>query len=194
MKEVLKERKTKETEIKISLNPRGSGIGEIKTDSKFFTHMLELFKAHGNFDLEIDAKSLDSDMHHLVEDTAITLGQAFFEALEDKKGIKRYGNMILPMDEALILCSLDISGRASFCSDVKIKEDRTSDFETVLFSHFFQSFTQNAQITLHFKMLEGSDPHHIIECAFKSFARALREAISEDKDNPNKIPSTKGVL
>ena len=142
--------------------------------------MLELLSAHAKFDLKITANSLDCDPHHLVEDVAITLGQAFEESLGEKRGIARYTDIILPMDEALILCAIDVSGRA-FCNcDISIKEDKTSDFETVLLAHFFQSFAANARITLHLKMLNGNDPHHIIECTFKAFANALKSAIRKN--------------
>ena len=194
MQTVEKTRNTLETQISLTLNPRGDGNREIQTPIKFFNHMLELFCSHGNFDIKLCANSLDNDSHHLVEDTAITLGEAFREALGDKKGIKRYASVILPMDEALVLCSLDISGRAFCKCDVNIKEEKTSDFETVLLYHFFNSFAASAQLTLHIKMLDGTDPHHIIECAFKACARALREAVSTDFQNADKIPSTKGML
>ncbi len=187
-------RKTNETEIKIELNIDGSGIRKIDTGIKFFNHMLEQLAAHAGFDLEIEVKSLDYDHHHVVEDVAITLGQAIKEALGDKKGIVRYGSFILPMDEALALTALDLSGRA-FCKiDVDIKEERTSDFETVLLSHFFSSLAQVMQATVHIKLMDGYDVHHIIEAIFKSFARALKIACSIDEKNKDAIPSTKGVL
>ncbi len=194
MQTVEKSRQTKETEINITFNPCGSGNYEINTPINFFNHMLELFCAHSMIDLKINAKSLDCDIHHLIEDCAITLGLAIKDSLGDKKGINRYADVTLPMDEALIMCALDISGRAYFKSDIQIKEEKTSDFETVLLAHFFASLAQSAGITLHFKMFDGTDPHHIIECAFKAFAHALREAISQDVKNSDKIPSTKGVL
>lgn len=194
MQTVKKLRHTKETEIEITFNPEGSGNYKINTPIKFFNHMLELFCAHSMTDLCIDAKSLDCDPHHLVEDCAITLGSAIRESLGDKSGINRYASVILPMDEALIMCAVDISGRAYLKCDIQIKEEKTADFETVLLAHFFASLTQSAGITLHLKMLEGQDPHHIIECTFKAFAHAIRQAISKDLKNQNKIPSTKGVL
>lgn len=156
--------------------------------------MLEQFTYHGNFDLELNAKSLDGDSHHIIEDIAITLGKAFIESLEDKKGIKRYSNIILPMDEALILCAIDISGRPYSKVDINLEDEKTSDFETVLLPHFYNSFAQNALITLHIKKLDGFDTHHIIECSFKAFARALKAAIEIDPDKENDVPSTKGVL
>ena len=194
MQIVEKTRNTAETQISITLNPTGSGNYEICTPVNFFSHMLELLCVHAMFDLKVEAKSLDGDPHHLVEDVAITLGEAIKDALGDKKGINRYASMILPMDEALILCALDVSGR-SFCNiEVNIKEEKTSDFETVLLAHFFQSLSANSGITLHIKQLAGIDPHHIIECTFKAFARAIKIAIATDTSNPDKIPSTKGVL
>lgn len=194
MQVIEKSRNTNETQVSVTLNPRGCGSYEISTPIKFFNHMLELFSAHSMIDLRINANSLDDDPHHLVEDVAITLGKAFCEALGDKRGIKRYASIILPMDEALIMCAVDISGRPYFKCDIQIKEEKTSDFETVLLAHFFNSFVQNAGLTLHIKMLDGVDPHHIIECTFKAVARALKTAVSIDVTNPDIIPSTKGVI
>lgn len=194
MQTIEKTRQTAETQVNVVLNPCGKGSCDISTPIKFFTHMLELLASHAMFDLKIQAVSLDGDFHHLVEDVAITLGCALKESLGDKRGINRYSNITLPMDEALVMCALDVSGRA-FCNcDVKIIEEKTSDFETILLAHFFASLCNSAQITLHLKMLEGRDPHHIIECCFKAFARALRSAIEKDLKSLNKIPSTKGVL
>lgn len=189
-----KERKTFETEVKIELNIDGTGKREISTPIKFFTHMLEQFAAHGSFDLKIDVQSHDKDNHHVIEDVALTLGEAFKEALSDKKGITRYGSFILPMDEALSLAVIDLSGRAFSKIDVEIKDEKTSDFETVLLPHFFNSFAQASLSTIHVKMLDGTDTHHIIEAVFKSFARALRIACSTDETKKDIIPSTKGLL
>lgn len=189
-----KERKTFETEVKIELNIDGTGKREISTPIKFFTHMLEQFAAHGSFDLKIDVKSHDKDNHHVIEDVALTLGEAFKEALADKKGITRYGSFVLPMDEALSLAVIDLSGRAFSKVDVEIKDEKTSDFETVLLPHFFNSFAQASLSTIHIKMLDGTDTHHIIEAVFKSFARALRIACSTDETKKDIIPSTKGLL
>jgi len=194
MRKSIKERKTLETEIKIELNLDGSGKREINTPIKFFTHMLEQVAAHGDFDLKIEVKSNDGDNHHVVEDVAITLGEAFKEALGDKKGIIRYGSFTLPMDEALVLAVVDLSGRMFCKTSVELKDERTSDFETVLLPHFFKSFAQASLSTIHIKMLDGTDTHHIIEAVFKSFARALKIACSIDENKKNKIPSTKGVL
>lgn len=194
MRTSYKIRKTNETEVAIELNIDGTGKREINTPIKFFSHMLEQFAAHGGFDLKISVQSHDKDNHHVVEDVALTLGEAFKEALKDKKGITRYGSFILPMDEALSLAVIDLSGRAFSKTDVCIKDERTSDFETVLLPHFFNSFAQSSLSTIHIKMLDGSDTHHIIEAVFKSFARALSVACSIDENKKDIIPSTKGIL
>lgn len=189
-----KDRKTLETEVNVELSIDGTGKHKITTPIKFFTHMLEQFAAHGGFDLKINVESHDKDNHHIVEDVALTLGEAFKEALADKKGITRYGNFTLPMDEALVLSVVDLSGRVFAKTDVQVRDERTSDFETVLLPHFFNSFAQASLSTIHVKMLDGSDTHHIIEAAFKSFARALNIACSIDERNKHVIPSTKGLL
>ena len=194
MRQSAKLRETKETKINVNLNIDGNGNYKINTGIKFFDHMLEQLAHHAGFDLEIEVTSHDKDNHHVVEDVAITLGQAFLEALGDKKGITRYGEKILPMDEALVLSVVDISGRIFSKTDVVVKDEKTSDFETVILPHFFASFAQAALMTIHIKMLDGYDTHHIIEAVFKSFARALRIAVSYDENNKNKVPSTKGVL
>ena len=194
MRQSAKLRETKETKISVNLNIDGNGNYKINTGIKFFDHMLEQLAHHAGFDLEIDVTSHDKDNHHVVEDVAITLGQAFLEALGDKKGITRYGEKILPMDEALVLSVVDISGRIFSKTDVVVKDEKTSDFETVILPHFFASFAQAALMTIHIKMLDGYDTHHIIEAVFKSFARALRIAVSYDVNNKDKVPSTKGVL
>lgn len=194
MRQCAKVRKTAETEISVNLNIDGNGIKKINTGIKFFDHMLEQLAHHAGFDLEINVVSHDKDNHHVVEDVAITLGSALAEALGDKKGITRYGEKILPMDEALILSVVDLSGRIFSKVDVTVRDERTSDFETVLLPHFFASFAQSALMTIHIKMLDGYDTHHIIEAVFKSFARALKTAVSYDLNNMDKIPSTKGVL
>lgn len=188
------ERKTLETEIKVSVNLDGTGSHKINTDNKFFTHMLTQLAAHGLFDLEIEAKSLDGDSHHLIEDVAIALGQTFLKAFDDKKGITRYGDAIIPMDEALTLTAIDISGRPSSNLDFDFNEEKVSDFETVLVKHFFSSFALEARITLHIKLLYGVDVHHKIESIFKSFARALSKAVAFDEKRQGQTPSTKGVL
>lgn len=192
MRKSLINRTTKETNVSVELNLDGSGKFEIQTEAKFFKHMLEQFAYHSKFDLIIKAESLDGDDHHLVEDVGLALGCALKEALKDKKGIERYGQVILPMDEALVLSVVDISGRAYSNISAEINSEMISDFSTVLLSHFFHSLTQNAQITLHIKQLDGSDPHHIVEAMFKSFARALSLAVKVG--DSNEVPSTKGVL
>lgn len=194
MRQSVKIRKTQETEITVKLNIDGNGQHKINTGIKFFNHMLEQFAHHANFDIDIDVISHDNDNHHIVEDVAITLGSALTEALADKKGIVRYGEKILPMDEALVLSVVDISGRVFSKVDVCVKDEKTSDFETVILPHFFSSFAQAALMTIHIKMLDGVDTHHIIEAVFKSFAKALKIAVSFDEKNLDKIPSTKGVL
>ena len=190
-RQIEKARTTKETDIKIKINLDGDGIYSINTPCRFFNHMLEQLSAHSNVDINLCAKALDNNFHHLVEDCAIVLGQAIKEALSDKKGIKRYSNIILPMDDALILCALDISQRPYFKCSVDIKEEKTDDFETVLFYHFFNTLSYNMGLCLHLKMLDGYDCHHIIEASFKAVAKCLNEAI---KINGDKVPSTKGVL
>ncbi len=194
MRQSCKVRKTAETEIQVDINLDGNGKYKINTGIKFFNHMLEQFACHSGFDIDINVNSLDKDNHHIVEDVAITLGEAFIDALGDKKGITRYGEKILPMDEALVLSVVDISGRVFSKTDVLLRDEKTSDFETVILPHFFSSFAQAAKMTIHIKMLDGFDTHHIIEAVFKSFARALKTAVSTDNKNSDKIPSTKGVL
>ncbi len=189
-----KVRETKETKISVKLNLDGQGEYKINTGIRFFDHMLEQFAHHSLFDLEIEAVSIDKDNHHVVEDVAITLGESIKEALGDKKGIIRYGEKILPMDEALVLSVVDISGRVFSKVDANLRDERTSDFETVILPHFFSSLAQAALLTIHVKVLDGFDTHHIIEAIFKSFARALRIAVAFDENNKDKIPSTKGLL
>lgn len=185
-------RTTNETDIKIELNLDGSGSFEIDTDIKFFKHMLEQFAYHSKFDLQICAKSKDSDPHHLVEDVAIALGSAIKAALADKVGINRYGQFILPMDEALVMSVVDVSGRIFSKLDLNISDEKISDLDTVLLAHFFSSLAQNALMTIHIRQLDGNDSHHIAEAVFKSFAHALKVAVS--LNNSGEIPSTKGVL
>jgi imidazoleglycerol-phosphate dehydratase len=198
MRTAEKLRATRETKIEVTVNLDGTGKSELTFNdgcpTKFFSHMLEHLAHHSGFDLKINANSLDHDPHHLVEDVALTLGEALREALGDKSGINRYADVILPMDEALILAVVDFSGRAYCKCDVEIKDERTSDFETTLMPHFFNSLAQNAQMTLHLKMLDGKDTHHIIEAAFKACARALGEAAKINPEKQGKIPSTKGIL
>lgn len=188
-------RKTGETDISLSLNLDGSGKSEISTGCGFLDHMLTLFSKHGRFDLKV-ACTGDTyvDYHHTVEDTGITLGKAFSEALGDKKGIVRYGDMILPMDEALILSAVDISGRDYLGYVLEIPAEKVGDFDTELCEEFWLGFVRNAGVTLHIRQLAGTNSHHIIEGAFKSVARSLKKAVAVDKDFADEIPSTKGVL
>lgn len=192
MRKSLITRKTKETDIFVELNVDGTGNYEINSDLKFFKHMLEQFAYHSNFDLKVNAFSLDGDSHHLVEDVAIAIGSTLKEALCDKKGIQRYGQFILPMDEALVMSVVDVSGRGYAKITAEINTEIVSDFPVVLLSHFFNSLAQNAQISIHIKELDGTDPHHIIEAVFKSFAKALKQAVSLGEST--EVPSTKGVL
>lgn len=188
-------RKTGETDIRLSLDLDGSGTYNIDTGCGFFNHMMELFARHGRFDLSIECRG-DShvDDHHTVEDIGITLGQAFKNALGDKKGIIRYGNMMLPMDETLVLCALDISGRAYLNFDVEIPTQKTGNFDTELVKEFMTAFSREMGLTLHFKMMAGENSHHIIEAVFKSMARALSQAVAINPEYADEIPSTKGVL
>ena len=188
------ERKTLETEVLVKLNLDGQGKRQIDTGILFLNHMLEQLASHGYFDIELKAVSKDKDPHHVLEDVALSLGQAFEKALGDKKGIKRYGYIVIPMDEALTLTSIDISGRP-FCGfDVPLEDEKVSDMDTILVKHFFTSFANSAKITLHIRLLAGEDTHHKIESAFKSFARALRKACAIDSEHPDAVPSTKGVI
>ena len=188
-------RKTAETDIWLKLNLDGTGKSEIDTGCGFLDHMLVLFAKHGRFDLNVKCTG-DTyvDDHHTVEDIGIVLGDALSSALGDKKGIIRYGNMILPMDEALILSAVDLSGRGHLEYDLDIPTDKVGTFDTELVVEFFLAFVRNAKCTLHIKSLAGKNSHHIIEGAFKSVARSLKDAVSIDKTYENEIPSTKGVL
>ena len=188
-------RKTAETDIKLSLCLDGSGRSEINTGCGFFDHMLTLFASHGKFDLIVNCKGdTNVDYHHSVEDIGICLGMAFKDALGDCKGIRRYGNMMLPMDEALILCALDVSGRSYLAYGLDIPNEKIGDFDSELVEEFFLAFTRHAGVTLHVKQLDGRNSHHIAEGSFKSFARAMRMAVEIDAADADKIPSTKGVL
>ena len=188
-------RKTAETDIKLSLNLDGKGKSEIDTGCGFLDHMLTLFASHGRFDLTVKCVGdTQVDYHHTVEDIGICLGKAFCEALGDKKGIERYGSMILPMDEALILCATDFSGRDYLNFDVEIPTLKVGDFDTELVEEFWLAFTRQANCTLHFKKLAGKNSHHIIEGMFKAAARAMKQAVKVDPERADEIPSTKGVL
>lgn len=190
-----KERKTKETEIKIELNLDGKGNAEINTGVGFFDHMLTLLAFHSSFDLKVEAKGdLYVDDHHLVEDTGILLGQSIKEALGDKKGIKRYGTFFLPMDEALAMVSLDISGRGFLHFEGEFNRESIGNFSTEMVKEFFRALAMNGEITLHGRILYGENDHHKIEGLFKALGRALKEAVAIDEDNKDKIPSSKGTL
>ncbi len=188
-------RKTNETDIKLSLDLDGTGISDINTGCGFLDHMLVLFARHSGYDLTVACKGdTKVDYHHTVEDVAICLGSALLEALGDKRGIVRYGDIILPMDEALILSAVDISGRATLVYDAELPTYRVGDFDTELCEEFFSAFVREARLTLHIRMLDGKNSHHIIEGIFKSVARALAKATDIDSKNAGKVPSTKGVL
>ena len=188
-------RQTAETNIALTLNLDGSGVSAIDTGCGFFDHMLTLFARHGGFDLTLTCKG-DTyvDDHHTVEDVGICLGKALSEALGDKRGIKRYGDRILPMDETLILSAVDVSGRGGCFMDMNIPTEKVGSFDTQLCEEFFIALAQNGGLTLHIRQLAGRNSHHIIEGAFKSVARSLSEAVSIDEKNANAIPSTKGLL
>ena len=188
-------RVTAETDIRLSLDLDGRGTSEIDTGVGFLDHMLTLFARHGRFDLYVKAKGdVYVDDHHTVEDVGIVLGQAFAEAVGDKKGICRYGSCILPMDEALILCAADISGRDYLGYALNIPTEKVGTFDTELMEEFWLGFVRNARVTLHLRQLAGSNSHHIMEGAFKAAARALRQAVSIDSDYADEVPSTKGLL
>jgi imidazoleglycerol-phosphate dehydratase len=187
-------RKTGETEIELSLCLEGGEI-DIKTGVGFFDHMLNLFAAHGRFGLKLSCKGdIDVDFHHTVEDAGIALGTAFQKALGEKRGIVRYGSFFLPMDEALVMVALDISGRGGFYYDARLPAAKVGDFDIELVEEFFISICRNMGLTLHIRQISGKNAHHIIEAMFKGFGRALKEAVRVDESLGGKIPSTKGVL
>lgn len=188
-------RKTNETDIALTLNVDGSGVADVKTGVGFLDHMLTLFAHHGRFDLTLAcAGDTQVDDHHTTEDIGIALGEAFAKALGDKRGVVRYGSAILPMDEALILTALDLSGRAYLGYDLSIPTEKVGSFDTELVEEFFRAFVRSGAATLHVKQLAGANSHHIIEGAFKSFARSLKAAVRIDPDLGDQIPSTKGML
>ena len=189
------DRKTAETDISLTLDLDGSGKSDIDSGCGFLDHMLTLFASHGRFDLTVRCKGdINVDYHHTVEDIAIVLGSAFAEALGDKRGIHRYGDTILPMDEALILSAVDLSGRSQLVYMLDIPTERVGDFDTELCEEFWLGFVRRAECALHLRSLAGHNSHHIIEGAFKSAARSLRQAVSLDPAYAGDIPSTKGVL
>lgn len=188
-------RKTAETDITLKLDLDGNGKSRIQSGCGFLDHMLTLFAAHGNFDLEVFCRGdVEVDYHHTTEDIGIALGQAFFEALGEKRGIHRYGDTVLPMDEALVLTAVDFSGRSYLGYSLPVPTEKVGDFDTELVEEFFWGFVRQAQCALHFRLLAGKNSHHILEGAFKSVSRSLRQAVAIDEAKKNEIPSTKGVL
>jgi imidazoleglycerol-phosphate dehydratase len=188
-------RDTHETRISIVLTIEGKGVYKVSTGIRFFDHMLELFTRHGAFDLELTCKGdLDVDQHHTVEDVGIALGEAFDRALGDKRGILRAGYFIMPMDETLAIAAVDLSGRAAFAVDAKVKTRLVGDLQTELVTDFFEGFARGARANVHVKTMYGRSNHHKIEAIFKAFARALRVACSRDKQLGEMLPSTKGLL
>lgn len=187
-------RTTGETDITITIDLDGTGKAKIDTGIGFFDHMLNSFARHGLFDLTVEVKGdLEVDSHHTIEDTGIVLGQAIDEAVGDKKGIRRFGNFILPMDETLVLCALDLSGRPYLKEDLTFSVPKVGEFDTEMVHEFFYAVSYSAKMNLHLKMLEGGNNHHIIEAAFKAFAKALDEAVSYDERIAD-VLSTKGSL
>lgn len=188
-------RNTAETQITLKLDLDGKGTAFVDTGIGFLDHMLTLFARHGNFDLEVTCKGdLNVDFHHSTEDIGICLGMAFSQALGKMSGITRYGNIILPMDEALILCAADVSGRSYLSYELSIPAEKVGTFDTELTEEFFLAFTRKAGMTLHLRQLAGTNSHHIIEGAFKAFGRTMKQAVSHDASQEGRIPSTKGVL
>ena len=188
-------RKTKETDISVTVDLDGAGKGRIKTGVGFFDHMLEQIARHSLIDVTIHAKGdLDVDQHHTVEDVGIALGQAIRQALGDMKGITRYADVHLPMDEAMTRCAIDISGRPYLVWKVTFTRGKIGEMDSELIREFFQAFAQNAGITLHIENLYGRNNHHIAETCFKALARALRAAVAIDPRQPKAVPSTKGSL
>lgn len=189
------ERKTAETDIALSLNLDGSGKSDIRTGCGFLDHMLTLFARHGRFDLNLLCRGdVEVDFHHTTEDVGIVLGTAFAEALGDKRGIERYGDTVLPMDEALVLTAVDLSGRAYLGYALEVPTEKVGSFDTELVQEFWMAFVRSAACTLHIRQLSGGNSHHIIEAAFKSAARSLKKAVSINAACAGEIPSTKGVL
>ena len=195
MREAQIARATAETDVTLNLNLDGAGNSEIDSGCGFLNHMLTLFARHGRLDLTLRCRGdNDVDDHHSVEDIGICMGQAFARALGDCRGIRRYAHSILPMDEALVLVAVDISGRGSLTMDLPLGAQKVGTFDTELVEEFFTAFTRSAGVTLHIRLLAGSNTHHIIEAVFKAFGRVMREAVSIDAQYAQEIPSTKGVL
>ena len=188
-------RKTSETDIELKLNLDGTGESDIQTRCGFLDHMLTLFAKHGRFNLELRCSGdVDVDFHHTVEDVGIVLGTAFSQALGEKRGIERYGQSLLPMDETLILVALDLCGRCTLQYGIELPTQKVGSFDTELGEEFFLAFCRSSGTTLHFKQITGSNSHHILEACFKGFARALRDAVKINTAAANEIPSSKGIL
>lgn len=189
------DRNTNETHIQLSLNLDGKGESTIQSGVGFLDHMLTLLARHGRMDLKVTCQG-DTwvDDHHSVEDIGIALGQAFAQALGDKRGIRRYASLCLPMDETLILCAVDLSGRGGYYEDLEVPTEKIGAFDTQLVYEFMEAFAVNAKVTLHLRKLSGRNSHHIVEGAFKALGRVLREAVSVDEPFKDEIPSTKGML
>ncbi|GHV34312.1 imidazoleglycerol-phosphate dehydratase [Clostridia bacterium] len=195
MRHAIITRETKETSVQVTLDIEGEGQPIIDSGLGFFDHMLDLFARHGHFDLKVRCKGdYDVDGHHSIEDVGIALGRAFDHALGDRRGIKRYGSLLLPMDEALVMLALDISGRPHLSYDVEFLTERAGEFEVQLAEEFFNGFARTLKATLHIKKIAGSNTHHILEALFKGFGLALGEAVAIDPKYKNVIPSSKGTL
>lgn len=195
MRNAVIRRTTAETDVRLTLELDGSGKSEIASGCGFLDHMLTLFAKHGRFDLTVSCQGdTDVDDHHTVEDIGIALGQAFREALGDCRGVTRYAHTVLPMDEALILTAVDLSGRSYLAYEMSLPTEKVGTFDTELGAEFWMAFARNAGLTIHFRQLAGSNSHHILEGAFKSAARSLRAAVALDPSARDEIPSTKGVL
>ena len=195
MRQSQKTRTTAETDIRLTLNLDGSGRAEISSGCGFLNHMLTLFAKHGRFDLSVFCHGdVEVDDHHTVEDVGIVLGEAFCEALGEKRGIRRYGDIILPMDESLVLAALDLSGRSHLSYAMKIPARKVGSFDTELAEEFWQAFVRASGCTLHIRQMAGGNSHHLLEASFKAVARALRTAVSVDPSLMGEIPSSKGVL
>lgn len=189
------QRDTTETQITCSLIIDGKGCHTIKTGCGFLNHMLELFTRHGRFDIQLECKGdTDVDYHHTAEDIGIVLGRAFAEALGNCAGINRYGSMLLPMDEALVMAVIDISGRATLVYELEIPTEKIGDFDAQLVEEFFLAFTRELRSTVHLRQFSGKNSHHIAEAAFKGLARAIAQAVAINANSPNEIPSTKGTI
>ncbi len=195
MRSVEIERKTAETDIRLALDLDGSGKSVINSGCGFLDHMLTLFSKHSGYDLSVQCKGdVEVDFHHTTEDIGIALGQAFYKSIGDKRGITRYGDIVLPMDETLIMAAVDISGRDYLAMQLEIAAEKVGDFDTELCEEFFQAFVRESKLTLHVRQLAGKNAHHIIEGVFKAVARALSAATKIDAARADEVPSTKGVL